>query len=188
MPRRTPAIKYLERALTTGELVEIQRSVLNASREEGFVVGIGKKWLLLQVFDDRMRLDGYRAVRKRDIARTRPDPRTFHQRALDVSRQRRQIPTGIGLDRTRDVLRTGTKKSRIVAVHLEYTNPTVCYIGIARMGKKYLRLHEITPNARWRRKPTRFHLANISRIDFDGHYERALLAVADAEEEKGSNR
>lgn len=188
MARRRRALEYLEHALETGELVEFHRSVLDASTEAGFVVGMGKQWILFQVFDDRMRLDGYRAVRKRDVARTRPDPRTFHQRSLEITGQVREIPKGIELDRTRDVLRTGTDQFRIVSVHVEYTDPRICYIGIARMGKKYLRLLEIKPSARWRRKPTEFHLSNISRIDFGAGYERALLAVADAEAKPHSKR
>ena len=95
------------------------------------------------------------------------------------------MPKGIDLDRTRDVLRSGTTKFRIVAVHLEYTDPGICDVGRARIGKKCLRLHETTPNARWRRGPTRFHPGNISRIDFGGQCERALLAVADTEAKPG---
>jgi len=180
MARRMRALEYLDQACQSGELVEIQRSVLGARREEGYVVGIGKKWLLIHVLDDGMNLDGYRAVRTRDIARTQPDPRSFHRRALAVRGQRRKVPKGIKLDRTRDALRTASKKYRIVAVHLEYSDPDVCYIGSARITKKYLHLHQITPNAHWRRKSTPLHRATISRIDFGGQYEQALLAVADA--------
>jgi hypothetical protein len=181
MPKRMHAIDHLREAMAAGELVELQRSVLAARSEEGAVVGIGRKWVLIHRLEDGCRLTGYQAVRVRDIARTRPLVRSFSRRALAASGQRPRIPEGIELDRTRDVLRSATKHFRIVSVHLEYTDPDVCYIGAARVGRKHLHLHEITPNARWRRKPASFHLANISRIDFDGQYERALLAVADAE-------
>jgi len=63
----------------------------------------------------------------------------------------------------------------------EHSDPNICYIGSARITKNYLHLHQITPNAHWRRKSTPFHRATISRIDFGGQHEQAFLAVADAD-------
>jgi len=90
------------------------------------------------------------------------------------------------------VLRTGTAEFRIVSIHTEYTDESVCYIGRARPGKKRLHLDKVSTNAKWLRTPEVFGYWCISRIDFDGQYERALLAVADADEaakaEKRSRR
>jgi len=171
----------LHDALAGGDLVEFQRSVLDASTEVGAVVGIGKKWVLFQQLENWSRLTGYQAVRERDIARVRRLKHSFSPRALALSGQRPTAAAGVTLDRTKDVLRTGTERFRIVSVYTEYDEARMFYVGVARVGKKHAQLQTITTNGHWKRKPRPFRLGHISRIDFDGQYERALLAVLDAE-------
>ena len=181
MAKRMSADEYLHKALVSAELVEFQRSVLDATKEQAFVVGIGRRWVLFEMLDSSLRLDGYQAVRRVDIVRVRRDPRSFHRRALAVSGQHRHVPVGIDLRDIRSLLRSASKHYRIVAIHTEYTNPRVCYVGCARPGKKRLHLDEISTNAKWIAKPEHYQYWSISRIDFDGQYERALLAVVDSE-------
>lgn len=173
--------KLLSRSLAEQQLIEFQRSVPPATTEHGFVVGIGRRWVLFHMVKDAIALDGYQAVRHRDIARARREPRKFSERLLALRGHGPIVLAGIDLDRTRDLLRSATKQFRIAAVHLEYDEPENCYVGAAGgFDDSTFQLHEISPEAKWLPKRYRYTYKSISRVDFDGTYERALLELADA--------
>ena len=143
------------------------------------------------IVENGVYLNGYMAVRNRDIARARRPARKFPERLLTLRNEGPVIPSGIDLDRTRDLLRTATKQFRIVATHLEYDERQVCYIGTAcRFRDSTFRIHELSPDTEWLPKKFRYTYKSISRVDFDDEYNRALLEVADASssDKKGSSR
>ncbi len=173
--------KLLIRSLAQRQLIEFQRSVPPATTEHGFVVGIGRRWVLFHMVKDAVALDGYQAVRHRDIARARREPRKFSEGLLALRGHGPIVPTGIDLDRTRDLLRSATEQFRLVAVHPEYDEPDNCYVGaVSDFGNATFQLHEISPEAKWLPKRYRYTYKSISRVDFAGAYERALLELADA--------
>lgn len=173
--------EVLERSLDRHQLVRFQRFVPDPSTEHGFVVGIGQKWVLFHAVRDGFTLDGYQAVRRRDLARARREPRRFTERLLELRGAAPVVPAGIGLDRTRDLVRSGTARFRVVTVHPEYDDQGICYVGAAgRLGDATFDLWELTPEAEWLSKRQRHRYRSISRVDLDGGYERALLELADA--------
>lgn len=169
-----------DEAMATSSLFEYQRSVLGAQIEKGFVVGIGRKWVLVHVLDG-VRLNGYQAIRERDITRARLSPDRFRKRALEINQDAAIVPHGIALDRTRDLLRTATDAYRIVGLNPEYDDESIRYIGAAKnFGKRRFAIRGVSRRPRW--KPTgrrSYRYSEISRIDFDDDYMRALLAVLD---------
>src|SRR4051794_17023762 len=65
-------------------LVTVRRWIPRADRLEGFVVGIGDKWVALQRLSDRIAFDGWQLIRVKDIQAVSidPDPDCFEVRAL----------------------------------------------------------------------------------------------------------
>jgi len=171
----------LDEAMAKGRLLEYQRAVLGSEIEMGFVVGIGRKWVLIHVLDRGVRLNGYQAIRERDITRARLSADKFRKRFLTIDNQSGVAPEGIALDRTRDLLRTATKLSRIVGVNTEYDDESIRYIGAANdFGNRRFAIKGVSTKAKWESNDGRpYRYAEVSRIDFDGDYMRALLAVLD---------
>lgn len=177
--RRKPWVP--DEAMEKGRLLEYQRGVLGSEVEVGFVVGIGKKWLLIHHLDGAARLNGYQAIREADITRARLSTHRFSERALVITGQRPNPPVGIALDRTRDLLRTATRHFRIVGINIEYENESIRYIGAAtRLRKRRFALEGVSRAAKWK-APTKpnYRYREVSRIDFDDDYMHALLAVLD---------
>jgi len=170
-----------DEAMAKGRLLEYQRAVLGSEIEKGFVVGIGRKWVLIHVLDRGVRLNGYHAIRERDISRARLSTDKFHARFLVLSNQSGVTPDGIALDRTRDLLRTATKRARIVGVNTEYDDESIRYIGAATdFGNRRFAIKGVSTKAKWESSDRRnYRYSEVSRIDFDGDYLRALLAVLD---------
>ena len=66
----------------------------------------------------------------------------------------------------------------LVTVSCERTEPDVCYVGrVTEVQDHHFTLHELSTEAEWLDE-RRYRAADVSRLDFDGGYERALALVA----------
>jgi hypothetical protein len=132
--------------------------------------------------DDRIRSDGFIAVRRRDIVdvHRRRGTERLHRSALE--RQGNwppdTPPPGLGLDRTRDLVAGLGGAYDLLVLHIERESPDVCFIGRrVRQGRGWVDLQEISPDAEWSTKRTRYRLAEISRIDVGDGYSEVLQEI-----------
>lgn len=173
-------LRKLSRAIGTGHLVLIDRSIRRADSVQGFVVGANKAWTLLAHCQDVL-LDGFTAVRTSDISRVKRsgDEDSLTVRAL---RRRGQWPVEqpqVTLDDLRELFVTGSARYGLVVVHVEHQAAGMCWIGsVAGLGRKTVRLHEVDPQARWHDEPSKFRLKDITQVGFAGRYERTLEEFA----------
>ncbi|HWJ63410.1 MAG TPA: hypothetical protein VNS19_15675 [Acidimicrobiales bacterium] len=166
--------KELRAALDSGEPVRLHRSLWKADRLVGIVVGLGPTWVVLHSLDDVI-LDGWHAVRLDSVARVeRRGANSFAARVLRARGQAAQ-PLDIDLGATPDLLADLGEKFPLLSIHREGLDPSVCAIGKpVRLGKRKLHLLDIDPDGLWDHGPRRFAYEDITRVDVDGRYERAL--------------
>lgn len=164
----------------TEELVRIRRGIRKADRVEGFVIGVGEQWVLLNLFDPDMFLDGYAALRLRDIRRVerRGGPASFPVRALRHFGESPHPLEGVDLDTIRGLLASLGSTYPLLLIHVEELDPEVCYVGkYVSASKRNLRLLEISPRATWDDEPTKWPLKAITRVEVGTRYAEALHAV-----------
>lgn len=176
------ALKDLKKAGSSGEPVRVIRDIADADRLDAYVVGIGRKWVLLHTISDALRLDGYSAVRLRDVehaTRSGWKGATLAHRAITMRGERPQPLPDIDLDSTKGLIETLTTAFPLIGVHIEKLDPHVCHIGRARgiTRKKRLRLQEIGPAADWALTCSTNRTKDITRFDIGGGYIDALHAV-----------
>ncbi|MFI5528418.1 hypothetical protein ACIA8O_07615 [Kitasatospora sp. NPDC051853] len=183
--RRTdPAaiLRKLTRAALTGHLVRLHRTIDGTDPVEGFVLGAAPGWTLLAECRD-LRLDGFTALRTTDLARVRKrgGPDSLTVRAL---RRHGRWPVAVppmALDDLPTLLADAHQLHGLLSVHLERETTEALWIGaVTRVGRKNLHLHQIDPEARWHDHPSKFPLAEITRVTFGSHYERTLAEFAEA--------
>lgn len=169
----------LDSAVDSAQLVRILRTIRGADRVDGFVLRVSAEWFLVHNLDPAMFLDGYVALRIRDIRAVKRLPSaSFAVRALMHFGERPRMPGQLNLTSTRSVIESASRRSPLVTIHVERRDPHVCYIGVpVGMTSKTLRLREITPDANWEDEPRRYRLTDITQVEFGGRYEMALLAV-----------
>src|SRR5262245_44793069 len=181
---RMPGVKKdLATAARESMLVRVARSIRRSEKLDGFVVGIGREWVLLALLDPNIYLDGHTAVRIRDVAKVsrRGGPDTFVGRALAARGEWPPVAVDVNLDSVADLIRTASDAAPLVTLHVEEYDTTVCFIGRpVRFGKRSVRMQEITPEATWRAQPTRWAFADVTRVEFGGRYEQALTIVGGA--------
>jgi len=162
-------------------LAEFKRSIKGAGRDRGFVVDFSDEWVLLHCVDlDTFALNGYTAVRDEDISEYRFfDKADYWQyRAAKKFRLRPVRPTGVSVESLPELLVSASRKFALVAIHPENQKSGVCFIGpVTAVTEKTVTIEDLDCNAEWSGL-RRINLGDITRVDFDSGYERALKATA----------
>ena len=169
-------VKALEYAHATESLVWIRRRFETRSWR-GFVVGLSETLVLLQVLNSgSMRLNGYTAVRLKDIQECREDE-TFAPAALKLLGERPKPQLDLLLVDMPGLLSSVGAHFPLLELFQEKTGATF-YIGrILRFGKRKVHLQAVTRGGTWG-EIYKFNCKNITRVDFGDGYDEALWLVA----------
>ncbi len=177
--RHVRTLERLVAARDDADLVRIERR--DCDDVEGYVVGLGREWVLLAVLDYTIVLDEHAVLKISDVRRVRRRSRgDMAQRALEL---RQQWPPAapqhpIELDDLRSLL-TSLVNEPLVTIHQEQDEPDLSFVGAPiEVGTRSLQLLEVTPHGVWNSKPTKHRLDTITRVEVGGRYEQALLSVA----------
>ncbi|MFE6054201.1 hypothetical protein ACFQ6N_25910 [Kitasatospora sp. NPDC056446] len=176
----------LDRARHEGRPVRLHRSIPGADRLDGFVLGTGPVWTLLASCTDH-RLDGWTAVRTTDLHKVRDrDGGQDGEPGLTVRFLRRRglwpvRPPGadLPLDDLPGLLTAACAEYGLIVLHTERRDPDACRVGtVTALRPASLRLHEVDPQARWHREPTKVRFADVTRVDLGDHYTDVLREFA----------
>ncbi|GAA2497549.1 hypothetical protein [Streptomyces gobitricini] len=175
-------LRRLDRAVRTGTLVRVRRSIPRSDRLEGFVTGVDTAWTLIARCVDT-RLEGWTAVRTTDIVEVRRsgDEKCLTIRAL---RRRGQWPVRmpeptVRLDGLPALAESACAGFGLISLHTERNVPDACWIGaLTELRRASLRLREVDTDARWREDVSKFRFEDITRVEFGGLYESTLREFA----------
>jgi hypothetical protein len=164
------------------KLVECYRGSLEDEEisDLGYLVDSNNHFILLQLVDDRITLNGYSILRRSDITdiEIEVDHARFIEKALEIRKKVVKKPALVDLSDITTILKSVDQNFPLMTVHREEQDPDTCWIGsVESVCDKTVLINEINADAKWDRTK-RLHLNEISRIDFDGGYEKALALVA----------
>lgn len=161
--------------------MRIARDIPGASIIEGYVVTVGSSWVLLANVPST-RLDGFVAIRLRDVARVQPhQSHGFYKTVAEANGSwPPALPTTlIDLDATGRLVQTAHAHGTIVNLQVEYDDPDVSFLGVpTEIDERSVVLQEVTPQAVWDGTVSRWRHGEISRVEFSGAYEADLFLVA----------
>jgi hypothetical protein len=182
----------LRGSMEARQLVRVSRTTRQADQRDGFIAAVGKTWILIATIDDRIRPDGFSALRIKDVSRVKRLGKTeaFVVRVLKLRGQwPLPDPNGaVDLSSTPEVVKSMGEAFPLISLFIEGRHPSVCYIGeLEEVGRRVVRLREISPSAEWE-DVSRWKLSEITRLEAGGGYEGALweVAVQDREDASGS--
>lgn len=164
----------------------LRRLVLRSdpgSTHAGFVVGVGRRWVLLAQTRDGGHPDGHRAFRIAALESVRTD-RSFGSRfaaTLPSWPPRPPYDEEVDLDTTRGVLGTLTRPGELVGLHMAWPDGwDVLWIGAPdRIEGRSAYRWDVGPGGRWDVStlfPAR--LRRIESIEIGTDYQRALAVAA----------
>lgn len=163
------------------QIVNIRRRSRPGYTIDGFVLAVGRRWVLLSKTTEGGHFDGYAAIRISDIKNVRPD-RSFQS---DFAKTRPEWPPALpsargrlDLDTNRGMLRSLLAPNHIAGIERNL-RVDATWIGVPYdMTKKFLYLWEVTPQATWNEAPFGYRLKTITTVIFDDRYQTALAAMA----------
>ena len=169
----------LQRALSDQRLVRISRDLLYADVETGVVVALGAKWVLIRSVVDGGYLDGFQALRVRDITAVERD-KSFAATAIDLlPGTPGSLPDApIDLDSLVGLVASVGADGRLLGLEKERQRRALWIGTLDEVDKKWLWLNEITFRGRWKKKPLGYRMRAITKISFGGRYMEALQLAA----------
>jgi hypothetical protein len=175
-------VKKIATAKRYTQLVECYRGNLEDDdiADIGYVVDASDEFLMLQLVDDRISLNGYSLLRISDITKLDTDVThaRFIEKALEIRKKCVKQPVLVDLTDISTILKSIDQHFPLMALHKESVDPDTCWVGsIDSIGDKTVTLNEMSPDAKWN-GTKRLNIDEITRIDFDGGYETALALVA----------
>ncbi|MHA7239115.1 hypothetical protein [Arthrobacter sp. TMS1-12-1] len=180
-----PTIEKTRSRLLTAQqeqfMVRLGRRSRPGQRVDGFVVAVGRKWVLLAQTMDGGFFDGYAAVRLREISRVRPD-RSFEQQ---FAKTRPEWPPGVpsgrpipDLDTTSGMLKSFLAPGVLFSIERDKKYDAV-WIGVPNeLTRRYLYLWEVRPDATWHDAPQGYARRSITVARIGDHYLEGLAAIA----------
>ncbi len=149
----------------------------------GFVLDVSDELTLVNYFDfERVSATGFAVFKNKSVKSYElfDDPDAFNALLVKLNDVRPRAKPEISLSSLSDALRTANENFPLVVIHREKVAPDACWIGkIVEMKKNSFLMLNIDPNAEWDSEPTKYCFKDVTRIEFDNGYERALHQVAE---------
>jgi hypothetical protein len=175
------AVEDLLEAEADQRLVQVKRSP--GTDIDGFVVAATDAWTAIAVCADTIDLDGYAVVRTKGIRRLkRLDRRMAFVESVLRARNEWPPRPAMTLETTmldHEIIAALAAAFPLTSLYTEGKRLTECYIGQLREGNaETITLLQVDKAGLWDSDPTKYRLADVTRIDVGGRYEDALQIVS----------
>jgi hypothetical protein len=159
--------------------INVQRKHIDKYGMDGFVVGLSGSLLLLHlIHGNSLHLDGYRAVRLKDITEWSVDT-SFIPRALRLLGRSPIVPNDVPLDSWPNLVAWASSNYDLISIEKEKELPDDLYIGnLGAIKKQALMLREIDTHAVWDDRLNKHRWRSITKVGFGSGYMEALAALS----------
>lgn len=175
---RRAIVKALRRAERKQYPVEIDRGEESwANWVNGYVVGVGEQWVVLQSLREAVHIDGYNLIRTADINGVEADREAgYVERAVAGLGGRPEVDFRLpGTAGIKDVLQAAADHANLICVYLEAEDDSPRLIGhLGRLGPRKFEMQLINPRGVWTDEPSRWRYKDVTSVSFGGRYEAAL--------------
>jgi len=170
--------KQLKKAMLANRFVRLKRRFEDYSIRS-YVLGIGPKFFIIAIVNDRLWNDGFECFRIEDIKSVETDPyRAFAESALKKRLEHKPKKPTVNLTSLEKLLQTANQAFSLVTIHREKIKPNACWIGrVLEIKNHRVSILEIGPDAKWDKSPEKYRINEITRLNFGGDYENALYLV-----------
>ena len=162
-------------------IVRLERGEIEEGHFDGYVSRLGERFFALAVIDDNVHINGFACLRYEDVTRIILPPPNEHFLVKALNLRGEYPPTCPPIDLTSalSLIRSACDHIHIVSVHPEIDDPETCWIGRLRSSSDELVVLDlVSPGGDWEVDPFQVELKHVTRVDFGGEYENALMLVA----------
>jgi hypothetical protein len=170
----------LELALREQFPVRVFRWIPDAYAPQGFVVGLGTKWVAIAWLSDALVQEGWELVRLKDIqsVKLERDEAPIEIRVLKARQAWPPPALDVSLDGIRPLLDSIRLKSKVVGIHLEFGDSSFWIGDVVDVSDSTFRLRILTTSAEWKSKLRTFDSDDVTRVTIGDAYLTSLYLVA----------
>jgi hypothetical protein len=162
-------------------LFQVKRKPLTEESLTGFVVAWSDSLILFHQLEDNVFcLNGYAAVRVRDVSEFRVFDSDEHwqRHATKLKKLKPHVPDKVSVPDWSHLFETVSAGFPLVVISMEKKEPDVCYVGeVQSVSNTAVTTHDLDANCEWQ-KPKRFRFSDITMVEFGDGYSLALAATA----------
>ena len=178
---KNPISKKRDQLASAGHKVPVQfTSSFEQGSTIGYVMDIGPEFFLIALVDELVRFNGFQCLRLQDVRRLQVPAKyaAFLETALGKRNERIPKKPRVKLDSVQELLQTASDAFPVITIFREKIASDVCHIGrLVGVNRDHVSLLEIGPDACWEDEATHYRTREITRVDFGGAYEEALILV-----------
>ena len=174
--------RRLMAAVDLDALVRVARDAEPMAPYAGFVLAVGRKWVLLARTSDGGHADGHIAFRLRDVTAVRWDTSFETRAAKMLPSWPRRAPVAtetLDFDTTRGMLETLVAPTQLMAIQFRDAAAGLRVGVMERVTAHHLVLREVAPDASWDEESTHSRLGRLSVVEIGSQYLESLAMVAD---------
>ncbi len=179
--KSTEILEKLKLAAAHQLIVRVEREEIEDGWFDGYVARMGDQFFALAVIDEYVHVNGFACLRYEDVTNlTLPTPNEhFLVKALSMRGEYPPVCPSIDLTSALPLVQTANDKTQLITVHAEIAEPETCWVGRLRSySEERIVLDLVTPAAEWDVDPYTIETDHVTRVDFGGEYENALMLVA----------
>lgn len=181
MPSQKKIRSRLQSLIGSGRIADVRRRSRPSYTVDGFVLAVGRAWVLLAQVESGGYPDGYALLRLDDITEVQPDSSFQSAFAATLPSWPRPLPPTNGaldLDSTRGMLDSVLRAGELIGIERDRRFDGL-WIGVPHsLTTRWLWLTEVDHRADWHDAPNGYKLATITTVVFGDRYQTALAAMA----------
>lgn len=175
-------LKQIRAAHKAGQLVRVEREAVEFGWMTGYVTALGTEYFAFEIVTGSVRLDGVACLRYADVTACGAEPRSgFIERALKARGLVRASQLPVDLASLPRIIESCGNAFPIITLHVPHSDGQGydCFIGkVIGVNDDSVDFHHITPDGAWEDVLLEIPFDEITRVDFGGDYEEALLLAA----------
>ncbi|WP_404442895.1 hypothetical protein LG315_08490 [Microbacterium marinum] len=180
--RKKTVRRKLREAIGGSDLVRIDRVSRPSQTVEGFVVSVGKRWVLIQQTMDGGFFDGHVAIRISEVRRVREDSSfesAFARTRPEWPPTQPRSGRNVELDTTAGLFASLASRGQLFGIERNKKYDAT-WIGVLdEVAPPWLYMREVRPDATWHEEPRGYRLRTITLALVGTHYLQGLTSIAE---------
>lgn len=174
----------LKKIIKKQQLISFDFEPLNTLHTWGFVLDCNETFTLINQFDrDLYALDGYSIFYNEDVSEYWTYTTTenyLETKYIKLKNIKPQQQPAISLNSLPELLISISENFPMMKIYRDNLTENGTIIGkLVEVKEKTFQLLAIRNDGVWKEQPSRFRLADVTRIDFGTNYEKVLLEVVE---------
>ena len=187
MPKNKEEPPSNEEIIKNKWIVRFNRKPFDDVTCEGFILDSNEDFTLVNTVDEDAGSIGFEVFRNKTVKsfQVYSDSDWRESIVVKLKNIRPKKRPNISIDSIQDLIETANENFPLIVIHREGIMNDACWVGkVLEIRKKSFLMQEISPNAEWDEKPTKFKFKDITKIEFGNGYENNLALVAEHRKNK----